>query len=782
MSIAERLSAPCAFQTPSQLAAVLFLLALLVACSGTQGKTDHGQNQGSPPAITLTAAPAAIVAGSSTTLTWSSTNATSVSVDNGIGQVQPSGSQKEMPQTTTTYNATATGPGGTAKASATVSVSGQQGVTITATSATITAGNSTTLTVTAPGANSITIDNGGGTFQGAQATATVHPTTTTTYTATANFTGGSLAASLTITVQQVAPAPTVTITANPSTINQGQPVTLTWTSTNATSLSIQGVGPVAPSSGTTPQLFPSATTVYTITATGSGGQTATAQATVSVNGVVNQLGGVFTYKNDNARTGQNLTESVLTPSNVTMQHFGKLFAFNVDGYVFGQPLYVPGVDMSSGTHNVVYAVTEHDSVYAFDADGKSTLWHVSFINPAAGITTVPTADVGSTIFPEIGITSTPVIDPSTGTIFVEASTKENGAYFHRLHALDITSGAEKFGGPVTIQGSVAGTGVGNDGAGHVPFQPRIELQRAALLLLNNAVYIAFASHGDNGPYHGWVFAYDANTLQQVAIWNDTPNGEDGGIWHGGGGLAADSSGAIYGISGNGTFDGGPDYGDTFFRLTEASGAISVADFFTPSNQQILAADDLDLGSGGPMLLPDQPGPPQHLLTGAGKEGTIYLVDRDAMGGYNRAGDHVLQEIPHILGNDDLDGNNFSTPTYWQGRVYYVGAKDSVKAFKLSNGTLGTSPDSQSSHDFALFSGTPAISANGNTNGILWLIDKTGALYAYDPTNLADELYDTDQAGTRDTLGTAAKFSVPTVANGRVYVGTTSNVVVYGLLN
>ncbi|HET7441236.1 MAG TPA: hypothetical protein VFJ47_08045 [Terriglobales bacterium] len=682
------------------------MLLLLFGCGGNAGNSQHNRSdQASSPAITLSAAPTAILSGSSATLTWSSTNATSVSIDNGIGKVSPSGSQTVAPTATTSYNATAQGPGGTAQASVTVTVNGQGGIQFTASATAIASGASTTLSVSAPGATSITLDHGLGTFQGDSITKQVNPTATTTYNATANFSGGvTLTASITITVE-APPPPT----------------------------------PVS---------------------------------------------GVLTYKNDNFRTGQNLNESVLTPANVNAAQFGKVFSYNVDGFIFAQPLYVRDIDIpGEGSHNVVYVATEHDSVYAFDADGKSgsPLWHVSFINPVDGITTIPTADVGSTIFPEIGITSTPVIDPSTGTIYVEASTKENGAYFHRLHALDIASGEEKFGGPVTIAGSVAGSGVGNDGNGRVPFQAKIELQRAALLLVNKAVYIAFASHGDNGPYHGWVFAYDATTLEQVGIWNDTPNGQDGGIWQSGGGLSADENGSVFGISGNGTAEGGPDFGDSFFRLTLNSSGISVADFFTPFNQKVLAADDNDLGSGGPLLLPDQAGSHPHLLTSAGKAGTIYLIDRDDMGGYNQVSDDVVQEIPNEVGLDGFTDNNFCTPSYWQGRVYYVGANDAVKAFTLNNGMLASTPASRSSHTFDKFSGTPAISASGTSNGILWLIDKAGALYAYDASNLATELYDTNQAGTRDTLGTAVKFTVPTVANGRVYVGTASKLVVYGLL-
>jgi len=767
----------CAFTT-IRLTSALLLTAVLVGCGGVSS-SDRRSNHAGAPTLTITATPSAITLGSSTTLAWSSTGATSVSFDNGIGQVQPSGSLQQKPPATTTYNATAAGPGGTAQASVTVTVGGQQGFQFSANPSSIITGQSSTLTFSAPGATSVSIDRGIGTL-GASGSVTVTPSTTTTYTATASFNGSTMTASVTVTVQSSSGG-TVSLTANPATISGGQSATLSWTSANVTSLTIdQGVGAVAVPSGSV-TVSPSATTVYTITAAPGG---ATASATVSVNSGVPKLGGVFTYKFDNARTGQNLSESILTPANVKSTEFGKVFTLDVDGYIYGQPLYVTSIDISGqGTHNVVYVVTEHDSVYAFDADGKtkSPLWHVSFINPTAGVTTIPTADVGSTIFPEIGITSTPVIDPGTGTLYVDASTKENGSYFHRLHALDLASGNEKFGSPVTISGSVSGSGDGNDGSGHVPFQAKIELQRAGLLLLNNTIYIAFASHGDNGPYHGWVFAYDATTLKQVGIWNATPNGNAGGIWHAGGGLAADSAGSIYGISGNGLADGGPDYGDTFFRLSLGSGGLSVADFFTPFDQQNLAAHDIDLGSGGPLLLPDQPGSHPHLLTSAGKAGTIYLIDRDDMGGYNTTTDNIVQKITGAVGKNGADDNNFCTPTYWQGRVYYVGAVDVAKAFALNNGTLSTTPQSQSSHAFTSQGATPAISASGNTNGILWVIDRGGVLYAYDATNLATELYNSSQAGTRDTLGTAVRFTVPTIANGRVYIGTKSQVVVYGLL-
>jgi hypothetical protein len=763
-------------------AATLLLAAVLTACSTNSNNTQSSPGPKAAPTLTVTANPTTVTAGLAATLTWDSTNASSVSFDNGMGTVALSGSSTATPTATTTFHGTATGPGGTAQASVTVNVVAAQSLQLTANPTTITQGQSSTLTVSAPGATSVSIDQGVGTVP-ASGTVKVTPTATTTYTGTATFTGGAtLTATATVTVTASGPTPTVMLSANPSTVNQGQSSTLSWSSTNATSLTIdQGVGSVTAPSGST-IVSPSATTVYTITAS-NGASTATASATVSVNSSVSQLNGMFTFKYDNSRTGQDLNEGSLTPANVNISQFGKKFTFNVDGYVYAQPLYVQGVTMAAGgTYNAVYVATEHDSVFAFDADGDVTtpLWQVNFTNPTAGITTVPTGDVGSTIYPEIGITSTPVIDPSSGTIYVEASTKENGSYFHRLHALDLTSGVEKFGGPVVISGSVPGNGAGNDGQGNVPFQPKIELQRSALLLVNGNIYVAFASHGDNGEFHGWIFAYNAANLSQAGIWNSTPNGQDGGIWQGGGGLAADSAGSIYGITGNGSSDQGPDYGDSFLRLTLSSSEFTVDDYFTPFNQQYLSTYDIDVGSGGPLILPDQPGSFPHLITGAGKEGTIYLLDRDNLGHYSTSVDNVVQEIANALGSASSD-NTFCTPSYWQNRVYYVGSPDVAKAFTLSGGLLSTKPESESTLTFGFPGATPVISASGNTNGILWALERDGnELHAYDATNLANELYNSGQAGARDSLGTVVRFTVPMVANGRVYVGTKSTLVVYGL--
>jgi hypothetical protein len=497
--------------------------------------------------------------------------------------------------------------------------------------------------------------------------------------------------------------------------------------------------------------------------------------------------GVLTYHNDNFRTGQNLTEVSLTPANVNAAQFGKLFAYSVDGAIYGQPLYVPGLSINGGTHNVVYVATENDSVYAFDADGGGLLWKRSFINPSAGITIIPQADVGSTIYPGVGITSTPVIDLGSGTIYVVAATKENGSYFQRLHALSLTSGSEQSGSPVAIGGSVAGTGSGTSG-GSVAFQPEWELQRAALLLDGGRVYIAFASEGDNGPFHGWVFAYDATTLARVGIWNATPNGGGAGIWHAGGGLAADANGNIYGITGNGTFDaasGGYDFGDSFFKLTFGT-SLGLTDYFTPYNQSTLAANDWDLGSGGPLLLPDQSGPFPHLMIGGGKQGVIYVLNRDSLGHFQSGSNsQIVQSISGALASSFSGdaGMINGTPAYFNGWVYFVCTNDVPKQFTMTNGLLSTSATSKNSHTYPFPGAVPAISANGNSSAIVWTIEKgsPGALHAYDATNLATELYNSNMNSTRDSTGSTVKFSVPTVANGKVYVGTTSQLIAYGLL-
>jgi hypothetical protein len=498
--------------------------------------------------------------------------------------------------------------------------------------------------------------------------------------------------------------------------------------------------------------------------------------------------GTFTHHNDNLRTGWNSSETVLTPGNVNQAQFGKLFSYAMDGIAFASPLYVANVSMPGhGFHNVVYVATEHNSVYAWDADrfSSSPLWQVSFLS--SSITTVPCGDTGECgdIPNEIGITGTPVIDHASGTLYVVAKTKEGVNYVQRLHALDITTGAEKFGGPVSIQVSVPGSGEGSQG-GQLPFDPLRENQRPALALNNGVVYIGWAAHGDQHPWHGWVIGYNASTLKQVAVYCVSPDGYGGGVWASGGGLGVDASGNIYFNTGNGDFTastGGRDYGDSVVKLGSSG---SVLDYFTPHDEATLESQDLDLASAGPVLLVDQPGPNPHLLITAAKGGTIYVVNRDNMGHFKSGNDNqIVQSLVGILPNGTLEEGNFSAPAYFNGYVYFAAVNDTLKAFRLSNGLLSNGPTSHSLDIYPNRGGSFAVSGNGNTNGIIWALQDNnpgnGVLHAYDAGNLSNEFYNSRQAGSRDTLGVATKFSIPLVANGKVFVGSQSQLVVYGLL-
>jgi hypothetical protein len=544
------------------------------------------------------------------------------------------------------------------------------------------------------------------------------------------------------------------------------------------------------------------TGVATILSGGSGGGLATAVGAgtttiqASVNGVsgsttltVTAFAGVLSYHNDSARTGQNLDETVLTPSNVNVNTFGKLFSVPVDGYVYAQPLYVPEVSIpSKGVHNVVYVATENDTVYGFDADaGGAPLWQTSLLGP--GETAVPATDLPNGcnfVVPVIGITSTPVIDSSTNTIYVVAMSKlvsgSSTTYFQRLHALDITTGTERTGSPVAISGTAPGT--------QTAFNPFMHLSRPGLALAGGAVYVAFGSHCDVQPYHGWLFAYNAAQLTQLAVFNTTPGGTEGAIWQAGGAPSSDATGNIYVITGNGTFDadsGGSDYGQSFLKLSLSGNTLAVDDYFSPFNQADLNSTDQDLGSAGALLLPDSVGSATHphLMISAGKGGTIYLVDRDNLGKYcgscTSTDTQIVQEVPGAI------SENFSNPAYWQGLVYFGASNDSLRAFSISNGVLSSSSVSASLNTFGERGTTPSISANGSTNGIVWVIGSQAGtpvalLHAYLGTNLADERYNSAQASNgRDTAGYAVKFTVPTIANGKVYIGTQTELDVYGLL-
>jgi hypothetical protein len=509
-----------------------------------------------------------------------------------------------------------------------------------------------------------------------------------------------------------------------------------------------------------------------------------------------KLTGVLTWHGDNARTGAFTNETILNPRNVNPAQFGKVFSFQVDGEVYAQPLYVANLDIpAQGTHNVLFIATEHDTVYAFDADGKSTtpLWKTSFIDPARGITTMPVGDerdYNCCFSPEIGITGTPVIDPGRGTIYLVAETVESGEVIQRLHALDIRTGAERSGSPVRITASVAGN-TSDSQLGQVSFLPQHANQRPGLLLINGIVYIAWGSHNDRVPYHGWVMSYSADTLQQLGVFLATPQGNGGGItaaggggiWMSGGAPSADSAGNVHVVTGNGAFNadsGGSSYSQSFIKLASTSGVLSVADWFTPHDGVAMNVGDMDLGSSSPLLIDQAGAPHPHLVVSAGKNGTIYVVDRDSMG--------------HLRDNDDSQivqamTNALATfvrcsPAFWNNTLYFSSLDDTLKAFKLSNGMLLTTPSSKSQHVFPFPGPTPSVSANGTTDGVVWALQHSGGpavLYAFDANDLGKELYNSSRAGSRDQGPPSIRFAVPVIANGRVYIGGRGLVTAYGLL-
>ena len=503
---------------------------------------------------------------------------------------------------------------------------------------------------------------------------------------------------------------------------------------------------------------------------------------------------MLTQHNNAARTGANLSETLLSTRSVTPKTFGKLGTLVVDGYLYAQPLYVQNVRVpGKGLHNVIYLATAHNSVYAFDADdltAKKPLWKVN-LGPS-----VPATEVYTTKWTdmriEIGVTSTPVIDPSANTIFVEAKTKENGTYVQRLHALDITTGAEKAGGPVEIKASVPGTGMAS-AKGQVAFDSVKQLQRPALLLTNGTVYLAFGSHADSPPFHGWILGYNARTLIQTCTFNLTPNGEEGAIWQAGMGMAADPAGNVYAMVGNGTFDadsGGLDYGNSILKLAPKPGTLSVSDYFTPYNQASLSENDQDTGASGPLLIPNT-----NLLLGGGKNGWLYLTQTGKMGHYQRSDDSQIVQSFQIT-----HGNCHGSAVYWNGpvgpQVYIWPEFAHLTAFKLNAGKLNPTPASSSA--VAVPDGMPgaflSVSADGSKagTGIVWSSAPydananwdtvPGILRAYDASDLNHEIWNSKMVPARDDAGMFAKFCAPTVVNGRVYLSTFSNQLqVYGLL-
>jgi hypothetical protein len=506
--------------------------------------------------------------------------------------------------------------------------------------------------------------------------------------------------------------------------------------------------------------------------------------------------GVFTYHNDVGRTGQNNSERILTPESVRSPSFQKLSTYNVDGDVYAQPLYVPGLAIAGkGIRNVVFIATEADSIYAFDADGGAdpaspVLWHASLLDPAKGATPVSAVDLGCVaISPQIGITSTPVIDPIRKILYAETFSREAAGLVHRLHALDLATGARLPGSPVTIQ---AQTAVGSPNLRH--FDPAHQLSRAGLLLSQGVVYVSYGSNCDKPPYQGWLFAYDARKLTLRGQFATAPVHGKAAIWMGGAAPAADANGNVFVATADGYFDSeavpARELGNSILKLRLHRGGLALEDYFTPFDQLSLARHDGDLGSGGVLLLPQQPGAHLHLLVQAGKRGTLYVVDQFRM---TTADQHfctgcvsdrqIVEAIP-----DAVIGGVWGMPAYWNSRIYTGGSGDVLRVFSVRDGRVDATPASMAKTNCQYPGCGLSVSADGNSNGILWALQagecassEAAVLQAFSAVDLGTELYSSDQHGKRDDLGCGSRFAIPTVGDGRVFVGGSRQWSVFGLI-
>ncbi len=608
-----------------------------------------------------------------------------------------------------------------------------------------------------------------------------------------NAAGSITSNAATLTVNS-AGAPVITQQPSNQTVIVGETATFSVAATGTLPLTYQwqkGTTSIAGATSatyTTPASISSDTgSQFKVVVSNSSGNTTSNAASLTVNASTD----VLTYHNDIARTGQNLTETILTTSNVNSANFGKLGFYSVDGLVDAQPLYASNVAVpSNGTHSLLIAATEHGSVYAFDADSGTTVWHTSMLK--AGETTSDKRGC-SQVTPEIGVTSTPVIDRTrgaNGVVYVVAMSKDgSGNYHQRLHALDLALGAELFSGPTEIQATFPGTGDNNNGT-HVIFDPGAYKERAGLLLMNGVLYTSWASHCDIRPYTGWIIAYSPSTLAQTSVLNVTPNGNEGAIWMAGAGLAADNSGNIYFLDANGDFDtnlnasGFPsngDYGNAFMKLSTSSG-LAVADYFEMHNQASENGNDQDLGSGGAMVLPDLSdgaGHTMHLAVGAGKDSNLYVVNRDSMGKFNPSNDNTIYQELKLA----LPGGVWAIPAYFNNTVYYGSVGSPIQAFTITNAKLSTNATAHTANAFGYPGAFPSISANGTSDGIVWAVESSNpaVLNAYDAATL-NELYNSNQApGNRDHFGNGNKYMTPTIVNGKVFVGTPNGVAVFGLL-
>ncbi|HEY2646383.1 MAG TPA: hypothetical protein VGI34_05395, partial [Candidatus Acidoferrales bacterium] len=670
---------------------------------------------------------------------------------------------------------------------------------------TVTAGQAATFSVAAAGTAPLN-------YQWQKNNANISGATSTNYTTPATVFGDNGSAFRVIVTNSVGnvTSNSATLSVNPASVGPSivtQPINQTVTVGQAATFSVVAAG-TAPLTyqwqKNTTNISGATSASYTTPATVSGDNGSTFrvivtnpvsnitsnQATLGVNQVVTTAAtDVTTYHNDIARTGQNTTETTLTQANVNSTKFGLLRNLSVDGLVDAEPLYLSQLSIAGVAHNVVFIVTEHDSAYAFDSDTGAQLWKVSLLG--AGETT--SDDRGcSQVTPEIGVTSTPVIDRKAGAhgiLYAVAMSKNNATYFQRLHALDITTGAEVEGGPATVQATYPGTG-DNSSGGQVVFDPKQYKERSALLLLNGVIYTGWASHCDYSPYTTWIMGYNQTSLAQTSVLNLTPNGNEGSIWQSGGGLAADAQGSIYALIANGTFDttldanGLPskqDYGNGFVKISTAGGKLAVADYFNMSNTVNESGEDADLGSGGAMVLPDLnygTAGVLNLAVGAGKDGNLYVVNRNNMGKFSKTANNVYQELQGALPN-----GIWGVPAYFNSTVYYCDVNGTLKSFSIANGKLSTTPV----HTGASFNYPgvlPSVSANGSSNGIVWAIENTGnaVLHAFAAGDLTQELYNSNQAsGGRDHFGSGNKYITPMIADGKVFAATSNSVAVFGQL-
>jgi outer membrane protein assembly factor BamB len=608
-------------------------------------------------------------------------------------------------------------------------------------------------------------------------------------------TATSASARLTVATAPQGIAPAITSQPTDRRISAGQTATFTVIASGSAPLSYQWQKSGVPIPGATSASYttPAAASAddgatFAVTVSNAAGRAASRAARLSVSTAPGGGGtDVVTYKNDLARTGQNLTETTLTLANVNPKSFGRLRFLATDGKVDAQPLYLSALDIGGAPHNVVFAATERDSVYAFDADSGATLWHVSLL---AGGESASDARGCDQVAPVIGITSTPVIDRNARALYVVAMSN-GGAYHQRLHALDVTTGAELSGGPREITATYPARGGGTR-----TFDPAQYEERAALLLSHGIIYTSWTSHCDNAPYTGWVIAFSQSGLTRTAVLNVAPNGTGNApdtagpaIWMSGGGPAADAAGNVYLLTGNGAFEttldagGFPDRGDfanSFLKLAGGNGSLAVTDYFTMFNERLESAADTDLGSGGIMLLPDltdSTGKVRHLAVGAGKDGVVYVVDRDSMGGFNPNGNNIWQQLSGVLG-----AGIWSTPAWFNGTLYYGPVGEPLLALSTDHARLTGAVTSRSPHYFVYPGTAPAVSANGAREAIVWAHENgdPAVLHAYDAANLGHELYNSSQAGNRDQFGAGNKFITPTIADGKVFVGTQNGVAVFGL--